>query len=149
MLSSRLIHLIEDHWESITTRTIARIRRDPELSHLAGLADSELRELGESVVKPLGHWLLTSSDEEISRRYEPVGRLRYRETVPLHEAVRGVQILKDCTLDYIRNQGIGQTTLEFYAEEELEHSLGRFFDSMLHHLVRGYEIEMRTPAHVV
>jgi hypothetical protein len=38
--------------------------------------------------------------------------------------------------------------IELYAEEELEHRVGRFFDFMLYHVVRGYEAAMRRAAHV-
>jgi hypothetical protein len=42
-------------------------------------------------------------------------------------------------LDYIRDQGIGLSTVEIYAEEELEHQVGVFFDSVIYHVVRGYQ----------
>jgi len=32
-----------------------------------------------------------------------------------------------------------QTSVDVYAEEELQHQLGRFFDLMMYYLARGYE----------
>ena len=53
--------------------------------------------------------------------------------------------LKYETVDYIRNQGFPQTSLEIYAEEELEHRLNRFIDFLVYHMVRGYEAALRNP----
>lgn len=53
--------------------------------------------------------------------------------------MRNFQRLKDTMVAYIPNQGIRQTTMELYAEEELEHLLGHFFDKMIYYMVRSYE----------
>ena len=69
--------------------------------------------------------------------------------MPLHETVRSVQILKDQMLDFVREQGVAQSSVELYAEEELEHRAGLFFDDLIYHLVRGYEGALRKAAHLV
>ena len=33
MLSGKLVHLIESHWEEIISSVIARIRREPQMAH--------------------------------------------------------------------------------------------------------------------
>ena len=43
--------------------------------------------------------------------------------------------------------GLPQTSLEIYAEEELEHRLNRFMDFLVYHHVRGYEAALRNPRH--
>jgi hypothetical protein len=147
MLSSKLVQLVEDHWDTIAGRVIQEIRNDPHLSHIRKLPDSELRTWGKTILKNLGHWLLESDDAEVARRYESLGRLRYQESVPLHESVKGMHLLKRNLLDFIRDQGFCQTTVDLYAEEELEHQVGRFFDSALYHLVKAYEAELRHNQH--
>jgi hypothetical protein len=146
MLSSRLIAMVEDHWESIAARVIQQIRQDPELFHLRKMPESELRDMGREISKNLGHWL-TASEREVARRYEQIGRLRYQQLVPLHESVHALHIVKQAMLSFVRDQGLGQTTVEVYAEEELEHHVGLFFDCVVHCLVRGYEDEMRQALH--
>lgn len=148
MLSSRLIQRVQDHWEQITTRAVEQIRHDPELFHLGKLPEAELREWGQGILQHLGHWLVGSSEHEIAKRFESLGRMRYQELIPMHEAVRGIHILKECMLDYVRDQGISNSAIDLYAEEELEHSVGRFFDSLSYHFVRGYEVELRHAAHI-
>ena len=67
--------------------------------------------------------------------------------MPLYECVHGLHIVKNAVLSYVRDQGLGQTTVEVFAEEELEHHVGLFFDCVIYHLVRGYEDEMRQALH--
>ncbi|MDX2149108.1 MAG: hypothetical protein SFV54_00105 [Bryobacteraceae bacterium] len=148
MLSTKLIQLIEDHWEAIVTRVLKQIREDEHLFHIRKLPDSELRLWGQNFLKYLGHWLIESNKEEIAHLYESQGRLRYQEAIPLHECVRALALLKQALLVYIRDAGVAHNIVELYAEEELELSVGRFFDSALYHTVHGYEGELRKAVHL-
>jgi hypothetical protein len=139
MLSSKLIRLIEDHWDPITTRILSEIRLDPRLKHVASLPAGDLRERARDILEHLGHWLSVSKSEELARRFERVGGLRYEESIPLAEVVLSYMIIKDRMLEFVRDQGIGDSTVAIYAEEELEHCVGRFFDSMVYHMILGYE----------
>lgn len=148
MLASKLVSMIEHHWEGIASTTIRKLRQDRAFDHIAGLPDSELLEWGEGILRNLSRWTLEGREAEVAERYECLGRLRFQEDVPLHEAVRGLQVLKNVMLEYVRNQGIGHTTVEIYAEEELEHRVGKFFDCLVYHLVLGYENALRKAAHM-
>ena len=143
MLSTNLVRMIESHAEQITTEAIRRIRQDTELPHLNKLADPELRGWAGHILKHLGDWLAVSDQKQIASCYQGLGRLRFEEHVPLHESVRNFQMLKDLIVSYVRDQGARQTTVEIYAEEELEHLLYKFFDKMIYHMVRGYESAQR------
>ncbi len=139
MLANNLVRMIESHAEQITADVISRLREDPELPNLKKLHENELRSWAGHILKHLGDWLSESDEKQIASCYEGLGKLRFDEHVPLHESVRNFQRLKDTMVTYIRNQGNRQTTMELYAEEELEHLLGRFFDKMIYYMVRGYE----------
>jgi len=139
MLSSKLVRMIESHAEKITVDAVQRMRKDPELPHLKNLPDSELRSWARHILQHLGDWLAVSDDQQIASCYEGVGKMRFDEAVPLAESVRSFQGLKDLIVTYVGNQSIRQTTLEIYAEGELEHLLSRFFDRVIYHVVRGYE----------
>ena len=139
MISTRLVQLIEEHADGITERVVVQHRRDPRLTHLAHLPESEIRDRCQGILKRLGHWLAESNEQEITAHFEPLGRSRAREEVPLEEVVWGLLTLKNRMLDYVRDQGIGVSTVEIYAEEELEHQVGVFFDSVVYHVVRGYQ----------
>ena len=49
-------------------------------------------------------------------------------------------------IDFVKEQGIRKDSVELYAEEELEHRVGRFFDDLVIHLVLGYEPTWRSTA---
>lgn len=143
MLSARLIRLVEDHSNEITTRVVHRIRTDPHFSYIRRLPEAELREWGQNVLENLYHWLADAREEEVAAHYEAHGRLRFEEEVPLHECVRGVCVLKEKVIEFVQEQGNAKTSLNLYAEEELENRLGRFFDLAICQMVLGYERAMR------
>ncbi len=142
MLSSKLIGMVSDHWEEITRRVIWQIRRDANLPEIGKLPEADIRDRAREILQNLGSWLV-SKDDDIGRRYERLGKIRFEEGVPLHEIVRALQIIKENMIQYVRDQGFGHSPLEIYAEEELQHSAARIFDRMVYHVVRGYERAMR------
>jgi len=139
MLSGKLIHLIEAHQEQIASSVIREIHQHPDLVHLRKLPDAELRERGQQILENLGHWLTAGHEEEIGELYETLGRGRFEESMPLHESVRALALVKDKMIDFVHEQGLARTSMDLYAEEELERRVGRFFDALTIHMVRGYE----------
>ena len=146
MLSHKLIESVERHCDQILDGLIAQIRRDPELPHLRKLPESELRESGRLVLRYLDRWLPEGRDTAVVLQYENLGRIRHEEGIPLHEVVRGVQLLKERTVGFVRDWGFGQPAAEVQAEEEAEYLVDRFFDRLLYHLVKGYEQALRNAA---
>jgi hypothetical protein len=138
MLSARLIHLIETHHKEVADRVLREIWRRQDLPHVLRLPEAELRERNRIILEHLGEWL-SGNEEEMGKRQESVGRQRFEQSVPLHEAVHALCLIKNTVLEFIEEQGIPRDTLGLYAEEELEHRLGKFFDLLIIHLVRGYE----------
>ena len=147
MVSHRLIDNVERHCNPIVAAVIAEIRNDPELRHLDQLAESELRDWGSATLRNLGHWLAAGHDRTLAKRFEHLGRLRFEESVPLYEVLRGIHILKRKTIDYIRDWGLAQNAAEIYAEEELEYLVNGFFDWLGERLVHGYEEALKVPSH--
>jgi len=149
MLSGKLIHVIEAHQEQIAASVIREIRHHPDLINLRKLPDVELRERGQLILENLGYWLSAGREPEIEQRYEALGKARFEESIPLHESVRALAIIKDKMIDFVRDQGLARTSVDLYAEEELERRVGRFFDALTIHMVRGYETAWRRAAHAV
>ena len=147
MLSAKLVRVVEEHEDQIATGVLAQIRGDPEMSHFRTLPEAELREWGREILHNLGHWLGGGHEQEIARRYDELGRLRFLEDVPLRESIRGLCILKQKMLDFVEDHQINRTVVEVYAEEEMGRRIGRFFDLLICHLVGGYERALRHAAH--
>jgi hypothetical protein len=143
MLSGRLVHLIESRWEEIIAGVISQIRREPEMAHYRAILECELREWGQALLENLGHWLTAAKEDEIAQRYEQLGKERFELGVPLHESVHCLAILRQRVLDFVEEHVFNKNSLELYEEEELDRRLGRFFDVLTVHLVKGYERALR------
>ncbi len=145
MLSAKLIQLVEDHWEGIMTAVLHHLRSDPRLPNIRRVPDSELRDSGRMMLKNLGQYLTASRHElrALEEQYEGLGRVRFAEEIPLHEAVRALQSLKRKVVEFLRDHEFAQSSVSIYAEEELEHRLNEFFDDLVYYEVRGYEAAMR------
>lgn len=143
MLSTRLVQLIENNWEEITNRLIHALRKHPDAQALAKCSDLELREWCQEILANMGYLLSASKDQEVHRRFKVLGRMRFEENIPLHEAVLRFQILKDKIIGFVHEQGFPMTAMQLYAEEELEHRMSSFFDACVYHMVCGYEDAIR------
>jgi hypothetical protein len=144
MLSGRLVHLIESHWDQVMTRIIDEIRREPHLGQARAHIEAELRDRGQDLLQNLGHWLAAGHEDDLAVQFETLGKLQFHEGVALHDALRGLFIVREKMLDFVEEHIFTKNALELYAEEELERRLGRFFDLLTIHLVRGYERALRT-----
>jgi hypothetical protein len=105
---------------------IREIRRHPDLADLCKLSDAELRERSQQILKHLGYWISAGHEAEIEPSYELLGKARFEESIPLHEPVRALAIIKNKMMDFVHYQGIARTAVDLYAEEELERRVGRF-----------------------
>ena len=145
MLSTRLVHLIETNGDQIIDSVAAQLRREPEITHSKSLQDHELHGLGQDLLHHLGGWLSAGDAHNLSQRYELFGRLCFDQGIPLHEAFRGMSLLREKMVDLAQEHMISNSSIELYAEEELERRLGRFFDRLAFHLARGFEEAARKP----
>jgi len=141
MVSAKIVHKIEDHWEAITGRFLRSLRNHTGLPHLARLPESEITETCRRILHNLGHWLVASSETEIGALYRHVGRLKRAEGMPLSEAIRGLQLMKDATLAFLEDESPIRNALEVQAEEEFELRFAHFFDLLIFSMACGYEEE--------
>ena len=139
MISGKLVHLMETHEEEITDRVAEQIRRDPDMAHTRAILRTGLWQWHRELLESLSHWLSTGNSEALTRRYQHAGRERFEQGVPLHECVRDLCVLRETLLDYVEEHTFNKDSVELYAEEELDRRVGRFFDLLTVHLVRGYE----------
>jgi hypothetical protein len=96
------------------------------------------------VLQNLGHWLTSGHEAEIAHRYEKLGKQRHAEKIPLYESVHCFAIVRQRVLDFVEEHVFNKNSLALYEQEELDRRLGRFFDVLTIHMVKGYERELRT-----
>ena len=101
MLSTRLVQLIEAHWDEIAQRLIVAVRNNPNLQELSRRPDIELREWCQEIVENLGSLLTAPKRDEVRTRYNGLGKMRFEENIPLHEAVLRFRLLKETIFNFI------------------------------------------------
>jgi hypothetical protein len=146
MLSIRLVQLIENHWEEIAQRVIQAIRSQPDMQQLAKRPEIELREWCQQILENLGDLLSVTKQEELQKQYRILGKMRFEENIPLHEAVLRFHLMKNKIFEFVHEQGFPMNAMQLYAEEELEHRMSRFFDACVYQVVCGYEGALRRAA---
>jgi hypothetical protein len=151
MLSTKMVELIESNWEEIANRVVRAVKKHPDLQNLARCSDLELRDWCREMLQNLGYLLSATKDFEVQRRFEVLGKARFEDHIPLHEAVLRMQLLKDKVIGFVHEQGFPMSAMQLYAEEELEFRLSRLFDAGVYRIVRGYEsaisVEQRLQRH--
>src|ERR1700733_7846989 len=120
MISTRLVHLIESSGDQIIDRVAAQIRREPQMTHGKSIQEYELQGLGQDLLGHLGDWLSAGNGHDLGLRYERFGKLCYEQEIPLHEALRGMSLLREKMLDVAQENMISNSSIELYAEEELD-----------------------------
>src|SRR5690242_4994482 len=115
--SLTLVQRIEAGAEQIADCVIEEVRNDPRLPELRSLPEHELKRRALHILRNLGHWLVAEKPE-VAEWSESLGRARYEQSIPLHEIIRALAIIKSKLIDFARD-GMAGTTLEIYAEEEL------------------------------
>jgi hypothetical protein len=137
MLSNRLAKVIEDHWEQLLSGTMREIYCDPGLPHLHGMDDA-LREEIRQLMKYLGKWLSTPYFNLHAQEHEQLGKVLYEKGSPPHEIVRAIHVAKHHILSYALEEGLPQSAVDLYAQEEFEHRLGLLFECVIYYVLRGY-----------
>ena len=148
MFTQRVSREVASKWERIAAGAIDEIRRDQRLSHLGNLPNAELREWARDILTSLPSWPVTLDDEQLAGRYERIGQERFREAVPVYEAIRGLHLLKRTLIDFVRGEYYPQNALDLYAQIEFEHHTNMFFDQLMYHVARGH-YEARQSVHKV
>jgi hypothetical protein len=142
MISSRLVQQIEAQHEQIAARVLKHLRREANLLGLGAYPEPNLREACRELLGHLGA-LLLKADGELAERYERLGESGFEQGFALHEMVHAYQIIHEEMIQYVRDEGMTESTFDLYAHEELERSVGRLFDVVIFHMVRGYVRAMR------
>ncbi len=95
---SAAIHRLKSHCGIATfmSHTLQELSTRPEI---------EVREWSREIVENLGDLLTAKEHEELHRRYRVMGKVRFEENIPLHEAVLRFHLLKDKIVEFVHEQG--------------------------------------------
>jgi hypothetical protein len=138
MLIGKLVALIEDHANELTTRWVRLVRENPATEAYRRFGDDELGERARLVYSNLGQWLSETSETHVEEEYYRLGKHRCGEGIPLSQVVMALLLTRRTLWNYVESTG-GDTILELRQQLDLELMVVRFFDRAIHHTVRGYE----------
>ena len=154
MLSVRLIKLIETHAESLTREVVEDLLTNENTPAFRRIPKAELEPRVFAFYQHLGNWIGDPDDDAVRAEYEEWGRIRSRQGIPVSEIVYSLILTKRHLRRYIRENAfvvfsgdrITQGELipfELYNIQELNYSVGDFFDNALYYLTRGAEIQAK------
>ena len=141
----KLVALIEEHADELTTRMVRQVRDDPRTAAYTRFDDEELGERARMVYAKLGKWLGETSEEQVEEEYFKLGRLRCREKIPLSNVVMALLLTRRNLWHFVELQG-WNTIFDLRQQLDLELLVVRFFDRAIHHTVRGFESEAWAPS---
>ena len=102
----------------------------------------------------LGNWIGDPNEDAVRAEYEEWGRIRSRQGIPVSEIVYSLILTKRHLRRYIREHAFvvfsgdrarpdEMIPYELYNIQELNYSVGDFFDNALYYLTRGAEIQAK------
>lgn len=150
MLAMRLIKLIETHAESLTREVAEDLHHNEHTPSFRRISTGELESRIVRLYQHLGNWIGEPNDDAVRAEYEEWGRSRAHHAVPLSELVYAVILTKKHLRKYIREHAniifSGDVVtpgefipVELYSIQELNYTVGDFFDRALYYLMRGHE----------
>ena len=138
MMIGKLVTLIEDHADELTTRLVRLVRKNPATAGYDRFDDEELGGRARLVYANLGKWLSQTSENHVEEEYYRIGQLRYEEGVPLSHVVMALLLTRRNLWRFVEARG-WDTIFDLRQQLDLELLVVRFFDRAIHHAVRGYE----------
>jgi hypothetical protein len=57
--------------------------------------------------------------------------------------VRILQVIRQCAIDYVRENELKDDSITLRSENELEYKVDTFFDLVVYHVVKGYEMALK------
>jgi hypothetical protein len=139
MLSTKLLHRVEAHWDAIAKAVVQHMQTDPNTPHHQVLDEEQIRARAHDLMHNLNVWLTSHDESAVARRNQEIGHERHAEGVSLAECVYRMQLIQRKTIDYIQLQNPAQSALDMYGELEIMRALERFFAVVIYNLVVGYE----------
>jgi hypothetical protein len=152
MLGARLLQLIQAHAGPLSREVVDDLMTNERTPTFRRLTAGDVETRVSALFYGLGKWIGDADEHAVRDEYEEMGRVRFRQGVPVSELVYALVIMKAHLRAYIRDHGLVDFAgdrvapqellpLELHSIQEVNYRVGEFFDRALYHLARGYEAE--------
>jgi hypothetical protein len=139
MLTHRLVRLIETHSETLASSLLYKVQHSPFTKSYNNVPPEELKERVFGIYQHLGEWLLGKKEVDIEQRYHAIGARRFQQQVPLNELVWAIVLTRENLWEFLTWESGMDRPVEVFAELELLHLVGQFFDRAIFFAAAGYD----------
>ena len=150
MISAKLIELIENHAPRLAQDITDDLVSNERTRSFRAVKRDELEPRIFDLLQHLGNWIGDPRGERVQSEFSEWGQRRFGQGIPLSEIVYALIILKRHLRTYIRDNGLvdasfprveGDYVLPMHLQslQDLNATVGSFFDEALYYLTRGYE----------
>jgi hypothetical protein len=157
MLGARLLQLIEAHAGPLSRDVVDDLMTNERTPTFRRLNAADVETRVSALFYGLGKWIGDADEDAVRDEYEDMGRVRFRQGVPVSELIYALLIMKSHLRGYIREHALVDFAgdrvapqellpLELHSIQDINYRVGEFFDRALYHLARGYEAEARDVA---
>jgi hypothetical protein len=154
MISARLIELIENHAPTLGHDITNDLVSNERTQSFRAVKRDELESRIFDLLQHLGNWIGDPHSERVHAEFTDWGRRRFGQGIPLSEVIYAMIILKGHLRRYIRENGLveasfprvdGDYVLPMHLQslQDLNATVGAFFDEALYYLACGYESARR------
>ena len=155
MLAAKLVELIEHQARRLTRDVVQDLITNTRTSGFRRVPPAELEQRVLQLLNRLGDWIGDPKSERMQAEFTDWGRRRFDQGIALSELIYAVIIIKQHLRSYIRDNGLidaafprveSEYVLPFHLHslQELNASVGQFFDEALYNLACGYEERSRS-----
>ena len=150
MISASLIDLIEVHAPQLTNDVVQELHTNERTRGFRAVKREDLEQRLFELLNHLGDWIGSPKAERVRAEFTEWGQRRFDQQVPLSEIIFAVIILKQHLRRYIRENGLVDAAfprveqeyvlpMHLHSLQELNFTVGVFFDEAIYNLARGYE----------
>ena len=150
MIAAKLIEMIEIHANQLTNKSVEDLITNARTHGFRTVPPDELKDRVFEIFHHLGAWIADPRSERIEAEFTSWGRRRFSQGIPLSEVICAVILLKQHLRRFIADNGLAQASfprvegdyvlpIHLQSLQDLNASVGQFFDEALYCLARGYE----------
>ena len=150
MIFAKLIELIESHAPRLARDITEDLVSNERTRSFRAVKRDDLEPRIFDLLQHLGNFIGNPRSDRVQAEFTDWGGRRFGQGIPLSEIVYAVIILKRHLRRYIRDHGLvdaafprveGDYVLPMHLQsvQDLNATVGAFFDEALYHLTRGYE----------
>jgi hypothetical protein len=152
MIAAKLIELIELHSTQLSLDVARDLRANARTPGFHQISLDELQRRLFDIIHHLGDWIGDPRSARVQSEFTQWGARRFDQKIPLSEIVYAIIVFKQHLRRYIQDHGLVDASfprverdyvlpMHLHSLQELNATVGQFFDEALYYMARAYEAE--------